>query len=500
MTMATTTTPIAQDDDSPNMLREEEEGKEGEGEYMEGEEEVEGSGYAVAVAAQSQWRRRGARSIDEGIRTERSTGATAEEDLSSLLLLSDHDDRSFDNRERDGGGGRDGGADGIGGSRRRRGRKSPGRQYAARTIAGLLAALAEESRGLEVKVDARDDTPLWGKRVDTVHINFNRLGFKPLQMGGTTDNDVALVSEAKAGAAEEERSSPSSTSSSSFSREEDRARRLPSPWVLAGEMARTFSSSSFSSGGYFRPPTADEAFRTIDADGSGTLDERELAAALSLAAGVGEGFGAATASAVRRSKETLSGLASRLVRLYDVNGDGVVDREEYQVMVEEMAALSEAQRIEREEEERRAEKQGGWRGVLTRAVGAAVGRLGLRKGKEVTVISDDIDIIKGPGGKANGTKNGKKANGSVVVRDVVKKKNGVSIPAEINGGRIDFTSAIDVTQEVNAGRMMQGEGSIVLSDLKLDLRRLIFGGVPLVKRVSACQEVGVMRRLSVFSL
>ena len=44
-----------------------------------------------------------------------------------------------------------------------------------------------------------------------------------------------------------------------------------------------------------------------------------------------------------KEKEVVSSLASRLISLYDANGDGVVDREEYRTMVNDMSALREVQ-------------------------------------------------------------------------------------------------------------------------------------------------------------
>eukprot|EP00957_Ditylum_brightwellii_P017053 1286425-Ditylum_brightwellii.AAC.1 len=63
--------------------------------------------------------------------------------------------------------------------------------------------------------------------------------------------------------------------------------------------------------------TAAEAFDRIDVDKSGALDQEELAEALSLAAGIGASPD--TKSKRQRTKELLSGLASRLINLYDAN-------------------------------------------------------------------------------------------------------------------------------------------------------------------------------------
>jgi hypothetical protein len=60
---------------------------------------------------------------------------------------------------------------------------------------------------------------------------------------------------------------------------------------------------------------------------------------------------------------------------------------------------------------------------------------------------------------------------------------------------------IDVTEdEAFWGSVNQGEGSIVFEDLRLDLRRLLFGAIPLAKRVSLrlCHAVHVAGVVFVF--
>ena len=61
--------------------------------------------------------------------------------------------------------------------------------------------------------------------------------------------------------------------------------------------------------------SADEAFDRIDKDKSGSLDKEELAEALNLISDVGT------------DKDSVDDLASKLVGLYDFNGDGAVDRD-----------------------------------------------------------------------------------------------------------------------------------------------------------------------------
>ena len=98
------------------------------------------------------WKKRYARTIDEGIRFEKisvNDPALAEKQKSSQIpFLS----KILNNAHKV--------------QRKKR--------YAARTITGLLVALAEESSGVQVEVDARQDTPISGKQIDSITINFSR--------------------------------------------------------------------------------------------------------------------------------------------------------------------------------------------------------------------------------------------------------------------------------------------------------------------------------------
>lgn len=289
--------------------------------------------------------------------------------------------------------------------------KSKNRQFGARTIAGLIMALAEEVEGLEVEIDADPNTPIWDKSVNSIKIYFSRLGFRQLRMGGLDE----VVSDLEASMSPSERFA----------------------------LASSFIKNMTVGGG--KTPTADEAFDRIDTDKSGSLDEEELAEALKMAAFIGGNakFG------MRSKKETLTELASRLVKLYDTNGDGVVDREEYQAMVQDMAALREARlREELHENEEddlettlrhNGEKRRRW---FTNVFGGSGNR-------NTTQSNNDAPIISSTTGD----------DSSSEIIDITENE--------------EFWSAVD-----------QGEGSIVLEDLKLDLRRLLFGAIPGAKRVS----------------
>jgi len=160
-------------------------------------------------------------------------------------------------------------------------------------------------------------------------------------------------------------------------------------------------------------------------DNSGALDIQEIATAL-------KGASAATSD----DKLLLEGLASELVELYDVNGDGVVDREEYQSMVEDMAAVREAQEVDKRR-----------------------------------------NFMKGGGKKERpDTKNNSKGWFGKIVQSIpfVKGSNATKIANNDD----------DADTQIELESLPKGEGSIVLSDLKLDLRRLVFGGLPILKKIT----------------
>lgn len=275
------------------------------------------------------------------------------------------------------------------------------KQYAARTIAGLISALAEEATGLDVQVDSRDDTPLWGKHVNTVKVQFSRLGFAPLRMGGLEQvlYDVEELTNA--------------TDSTAMRNErwkkikESRIGRW-GKGAINGDAG--LASDNLDLDMIDFPNSADETFDQIDVDKSGALDEEELQRALAIASELG-----GATSDEDKSMAMLSRMASRLISLYDTNGDGVVDREEYRQMVNDMTALRDTQRLKiRQREEKERERR-------------------------------------------------------------------LSLPNPIKGIKLNLTQRSQQSQTKEA---RDEGGSIVLSDLKLDLRRLVFGGVPLVKKIT----------------
>lgn len=285
-----------------------------------------------ALSLRRLWRRRHARTLEEGIRREKAT------ELSDLLNRAQIDARP------------------------------EGRKYIERTLMGLINALAEEIEDLDIELKTKPKTPCWRKEVQEIRINFSRLGFKPIRMGGSDKYDRkgnAILKEA-------------------FGDEEE---------------------------GLSLVESADEAFDRIDKDKSGTLDREEIAEALSMI------------SELETDKNSIDELASELVSLYDVNSDGVVDREEYQQMVEDMAKLR-APSSEKVDD---------------------------KKASPLKKVKDSVQSIS---------------------KGISEKAAQVAAAATSRTGAPEF--------DPNEREM----GSIVLSDLNLDLRRLAFGGLPVVKRIT----------------
>jgi hypothetical protein len=97
----------------------------------------------------SLWSRRYARTLEEGIRRE-----TASE-LNSLLSDAQIEARTTE-----------------------------GRLYMERTFMGLVNAVADEHEDLDIDISTVADSPFWRKEVKELRINFSRLGFKPIPLGG----------------------------------------------------------------------------------------------------------------------------------------------------------------------------------------------------------------------------------------------------------------------------------------------------------------------------
>jgi Ca2+-binding protein (EF-Hand superfamily) len=365
------------------------------------------------------WKRRHARSIEEGIRRERTDleSETTEQQLSHVLDETTNV-HLIDDSVKDGKGGR-----------------KKGKRYAARTIAGLISALAEEATGLEVEVDARNDTPFWGKHIETVKINFSRLGVKALRMGGL---DEALFDVG-------ENLSPYDKETIAVSLEEEAK--------IVHTKDTTTENNQIS--------TVDEIFDRIDVDNSGALDEEELARALSIASGLSSN----QLDIGHKSTAAISILASRLISIYDTNGDGVVDREEYKKLVEDMTSVRDSQRIkQKEREEKMQERTGRKWGIhplkWVRMAMHTVHKWSAKDSQQALLNeSSSIDPYRRA--------------------DTSEKPGKTFVP------QVEFDQASDISDDPSIiSTISKSEGSIILSDLKLDLRRLLFGAVPIVKHVS----------------
>jgi hypothetical protein len=315
----------------------------------ETQSEPENETEQESLSLRSLWRRRHARTLEEGIRREKTS------QLSFLLSKAQIEAR-----------------------------KERGRRYVERTLMGLIHGLAEEVEDLDVELKT-SPSPLWRKEVNQVKINFSRLSFKPLRIGGM---------------------------------------KKPKPKQPI-ENAQDIDHYELSS-----VKSADEAFDIIDADNSGTLDRGEIASALALV------------SALETDEKSLDGLAAELVELYDFNGDGVVDREEYQRMVDDMA------RVQQERQEKAEKKEGDAFSSLRNSVGS-------------TFKSFSQDLTT----KATEVKN-KAAKVAAATTRAASAKLG------------------NRTREEPPVELVKTIGSIVMSDLKLDLRRFVFGGFPIIKHIT----------------
>jgi hypothetical protein len=280
-------------------------------------------------------------------------------------------------------------------------------------------ALAEEATDLDVKVDANYNTPVWNRTVDSIRIQFSKLGFQPLRMRGS-DKKIEPDGDPLLDPATHNNNRPSPSSSLAS---------IPSP---------------------------DEAFDQIDTDNSGALDVDEVTIALRTAAmdDRREGY---IGELSTKSLAVLGDLARRLVRLYDSNGDGVVDRGEYKDMVKDMTKLRSDRRAQKlqSNERNNGEVRRSTRLSTLEPIYSWVQGLSTSVYKSLFVKRPASNpTIDYPSLK-------------VMVPDLLKSTT-EGVPA--------------ISREVNANELPKGE--IIISDLSLDLRRLLFGAVPIVKKVS----------------
>lgn len=257
-----------------------------------------------SVTFRSLWRQRQARSAEEGIRREKTSR------LAGVLDKVRDEMIQLENRK-----------------------VNSSRKFAARTITGFINALAEDVDGLDVQVKSNPKTPFWKKQVDDITIQFSRLGFKPLRISGGVlePGQKTHHFQARSLLGIYDTLAASVDTSTGF------ASNLLNSTMQTINSAADRTLRSIYDDSRYQSPTADEAFDRIDVDNSGSLDRDELVQALNLAA---------TANFEDLNEDNqhiLENLANDLVELYDINGDGVVDRKEYKSMVADMAELRQEQ-------------------------------------------------------------------------------------------------------------------------------------------------------------
>ncbi len=413
------------------------------------------------------WKKRNARSIEEGIRRGRSditmgVGKNKNQENSLYNLLIDEYSANNYQNENDIINGQNDEKKSItsNNSNNSSNNKRQSKRYIARTISGLISALAEEATGVDVNLELREDTPIWQKHVDKLSIQFERLGIKQLKMGGLDEALQEISYELPGGDNE---------GSSSFFTNAIRDMNTDDLMIVMN----SDSLGSNTSKNITAMDSPDEIFDKIDADSSGTLDAEELTRALLIASGV--------VTPNEKSIGALERLAQRLINLYDTNGDGVVDRDEYRRLVTDMTAVRNTQRMKQKEREKNAstpnsEKRLAWLSPLK--WGRAI--LGMKSEneennqlstEEAYPIGQDLadDAIR--------------PNGASKVKSSDEFTNGDGYEFT-KGETISFENVEDISNDPKVlNAMTKGEGSIVLEDLKLDLRRLVFGAFPFVKKV-----------------
>jgi len=372
-------------------------------------------------------------------------------------------------------------------------RKRTQRQYAGRAIAGLIAALAEEALDLNVEVHTQHHTPLWRKTVDCVKISFSKLGFKPLRIRGV-EFLSQTVKEWEGGL--------------NWKEKREYAENLRTA-LMSGRnrfvFNRLFGTKASDQNVEFQEEiavNAVEAFRQMDTDNSGTLEKEELLAALNMAVSdrqdietvdrrqlagststtneVDLALSSASSSdatnsllpswTASRTEAVLERLAARLVQLYDFNGNGVVDQSEYLTMVEDMAEL---RRSKRSNLQPKLLHRTGLR-YISNMLASSLWNLFTNRDDEEAAVSSS---------KTNES-NVEEAFEVLEIDDISVSNLSTTVLDANRGELLKHT----VPLRIPKGDPMlvgphTGEGSILIENLKLDLRRLVFGAVPIIKNL-----------------
>jgi len=388
-------------------------------------------------------------------------------------------------------------------------RKRTHRVYAARTIAGLIAALAEEALDLHVEVHTQHHTPLWRKTIDTIQISFSKLGFKPLRMRGVEILSQTMK-EWEDGLNWKEKREYTKNLQMEMDMSSNRF-SVGNMFDFTGDMPANGASGDRSEAQIKPVVTAEEAFRQMDTDNSGALDQGELVAALNMAISDHQEIGGIESSqfldatarsyaatspsssalpvlssttgarlpswSPTRTEAILERLAARLVQLYDVNGDGVVDRSEYLTMVEDMAALRRSKRRRHLMQLQRKNRRRDFRKMLASWLWNLITKKS--NGDETTANGS------GHTGETNG-------DGMLEVLEVDDVPLANQTAEELEAKRneiIEHTMPVKIpSRDPMLVGSQTGEGTIVIENLKLDLRRLVFGAVPVVKHVRKTQR------------
>ena len=377
----------------------------------------------------------------------------------------------------------------------------------SRSLTGLISALAEEAEGLSVRMHAREDTPIWRKEIDMLTIEFTRLGFKPLSLGGPDqqllppnkgkDGEKNKIKKALQGAAanfqppDMEKLSQSLQSSVQKQRQQLSSVKPPPFLLQQGKHKNTDDDDEEEDDScpvemvdnpMAGVSCADTAFQKIDVDNSGALDKDEIADALVLAASASSNApfavpanktdsnnnnnlpAAAAAMVGEKSRKVIQKLARQLVDLYDINDDGVIDRMEYQSMVEDMAALRQVQK-EREEKERKAREE---------------------KDRDEGGSSWWSDVL-GYVWRSNSDDDGE--SNEDLEESIIERLSGKSAVVDISNATVGddliaLTGTAIKNDDGDDGATSDTLGKIEFENLKIDLRQLVFGAVPVVKRVS----------------